>query len=348
MSLPFLQNRVSGSERAFLARQLATMLASGLPIDRAVAVLGNQTHNPYLASVLGQIETDLESGQPFSSAIVKHPKVFSRVFVNVIIAGEAVGKLAQVLEEMASRLEKEQEFMGKIKGALYYPLFIIFAMALVGVILMVKVVPQLKLVFAEANVELPFATRMLIGISDFLANQWWVAILVFMALVFAIRFYLRTSNGSQMMDTLILKLPTGLARDIYMARFTRTLALLVKSGTPIIESLTITAEVINNQLYADALKSASDEVSRGVPMSVPLSRSTLFPIIIPQMILVGEQTGRMEQVLESLADYFEQESSNELKSLSSLFEPAMIVVVGVGVAFMVFSIFIPIYSIAQF
>jgi len=348
MNIPFLKNRVTGSERAFLARQLATMLSSGLPIDRAVAVLANQTHNPYLASVLGQVGTDLEAGLPFSGAIAKYPRVFSRVFVNVIIAGEAVGKLAQVLEEMAKRLEDEQEFTGKIKGALYYPLFVLGAMILIGGVLIVYVIPQLKLVFEEAGVVLPLTTRVLIAISDFLASQWWLAILLIIGVMIGIRYYLRTSIGRRMMDSLVLRLPTGMARDIYMARFSRTLALLVKSGTPIIEALSITAEVINNQLYAETLQAARDEIARGVPMSVPLSRSVLFPIIIPQMILVGEQTGRMDQVLESLADYFEQESNTKLKSLSSLFEPVMIVIVGLGVAFMVFSIFIPIYSIAQF
>lgn len=348
MNLPFFKNRVTGSERAFLARQLATMLSSGLPIDRAVAVLANQTHNAYLATALGQVGTDLEAGLPFSGAITKHPRIFSKVFVNVIIAGEAVGKLAQVLEEMAKRLEDEQEFTSKIKGALYYPLFVLGAMILIGGVLIVYVIPQLKLVFEEAGVTLPLTTRILIAISDFLSHQWWLAIILVAGLVFGLRVYLRTALGRRMMDTVVLRLPTGMARDIYMARFSRTLALLVKSGTPIIEALSITAEVINNQLYAETLQAARDEIARGVPMSVPLSRSPLFPIIIPQMILVGEQTGRMDQVLESLADYFEQESNTKLKSLSSLFEPVMIVLVGLGVAFMVFSIFIPIYSIAQF
>lgn len=348
MNIPFLSNRVSGNQRAFLARQLATMLSSGLPIDRAVAVLGNQTRNEYLAQVLSQIGSDLEAGLPFSGTIAKHPKVFSKVFVNVVIAGEAVGKLAEVLEEMASRLEEEQQFSSRIKGALYYPGFILFAMAVIGGILMVNVIPQLQTVFDEAAVELPWSTRLLISISTFLSEQWYIAILILVLLMIGLVYFLRSKTGKDLVDSLALKLPTGIARDLYMARFTRTLSLLVKSGTPIIEALAITAEVINNHLYADFLKATSDEVSRGVPLSVPISRNPLFPLIVPQMILVGEQTGRMDQVLESLADYFEQETNSKIKSMSSLFEPMMIVIVGLGVAFMVFAIFIPIYSIAQF
>lgn len=348
MTIPFIGNRVSGSERAFLARQLATMLTSGLPIDRAVAVLANQTHHEYLHQVLTQIGSDIEAGLPFSGAIAKHPRVFSKVFVNVVIAGEAVGKLAEVLEELATRLEQEQEFTSKIKGALYYPVFILLAMVVIGIILMVRVIPELKVVFDDAGVPLPFSTRLLIATSTFLANQWWLALLILVLIGTVIRFYLRSDSGRRLLDVIATRLPSGVGRDLYMARFARTLALLVKSGTPIIEALSITAEVMNNSLYAETLFNARDEISRGVPMSVPISRSPLFPLIIPQMILVGEQTGRMDQVLENLADYFEQETGTKIKSLSSLFEPIMIVIVGLGVAFMVFAIFIPIYSIAQF
>ncbi len=348
MHLPFLPNRISTAERAFVARQLATMLTSGLPIDRAVAILANQIGNRYLVTVFKQIETDLEAGLAFSATIVKHPKVFNRVFVNVIIAGEAVGKVAEVLQEMAGRLEKEQEFSAKIKGALYYPIFILVAMTVIGIILMVKVVPEFRSVFEEADVTLPLMTQLLISISEFLAHQWWLALIFFGLIVTVIRLYLKTEKGKLMLDYLAIRFPTGLGKDLYMARFSRTLGLLSSSGTPIIEALSITAEVINNRHYSRVLETARDEVARGIPLSVPLSKSAIFPLIVPQMVLVGEQTGRFDQVLGSLAEYYEEETSTKLKALSSLFEPVMIVIVGLGVAFMVFSIFIPLYTIARF
>ncbi len=346
--LNFFRNRVSAADRAFIARQLATMLSSGLPIDRSIAVLANQFGGGHLVDAFHQIETDLEAGLAFSAALAKHPQIFNKVFVNVVMAGEAVGKVAEVLEELANRLEKDQEFLSQIQGALYYPAFVFVAMISITVVLMVKVIPQFRSVFVEANVPLPFLTNLLISVSTFMAQRWYIVLAGLVVLIFCIRAYLSTQKGQQTLDYLAIHLPTGLVKYLYMARFTRTLALLVQSGTPIIEALTITAEVVNNRLYARVILQAKDDVARGIPLSTPLSKSVLFPVIVPQMILVGEQTGRLDQVLDSLADYFEQETNTRIKAVASLFEPIVIVLVGLGVAFIVFAIFLPIYSIARF
>lgn len=347
-TVPFFTHRITAADRAFVARQLATMMTSGLSIDRASAVLANQVASAVLADIFRQIEADLEAGLSFSKAIVKHPRVFNKVFVNVIIAGEAVGKVAEVLQEMALRLEKEQEFTSKIRAALYYPLFVFVATLLIGIALMIWVIPQFKEVFIEAGVDLPLTTSLLITLSEFLATNWWVMILALVLLIVFLRFYLASPQGKLTLDFLSLRFPGGLAKDLYMTRFNRTLALLLQSGTPIIEALAITSEVINNRFYAETVMRAKDDIARGIPLSVPLSKSPLFPLIVPQMVLVGEQTGRLDSVLTSLADYYEQETDVKLKALSSLFEPAMIIVVGGAVAFIVFSIFIPLYTIAQF
>lgn len=344
----FFKNRVTAADKAFVARQLATMLASGLPIDRSVAVLANQFSNGYLGEVFHQIETDLEAGLSFSSAIMKHPRVFNKVFVNVVMAGEAVGKVAEVLEELAGRLEKDQEFSSKLQAAMYYPAFLFVAMIAITIVLMVKVIPQFKSVFAEANVPLPLVTNILITMSTFMAQRWYIVVLAVVVVVLAVRAYLSTKKGQQLLDYLAIYFPTGIIKYLYMSRFTRTLALLVQSGTPIIEALSITAEVVNNGLYQAVILNAKDDVARGIPLSTPLSKSQLFPVIVPQMILVGEQTGRLDQVLNSLADYFEEETDTRIKAVSSLFEPIVIVFVGLGVAFIVFAIFLPIYSIARF
>lgn len=348
MNIPFLKNRVSGNEKAFLARQLATMISSGLTIDRAIAILGNQTTNTYLKEVLKQIDTDLEAGLPFSTAMAKHPKVFNRVFVNVVIAGEAVGKVAEVLSEMAERLEKDQELGSKLRAALYYPVFIFVAMIVVGILVVARVVPQLETLFTEAKVALPWTTQLLISVSHFLEGFWWLAILGIIGLIVAFRLAIATPKGKEFSDGIALKLPVALVKDMYMARFTRTLSLLLQSGTPIIESLAITGEVMNNRYYSTILVEAKDEISRGIPLSVPLSKSPLFPIVVPQMIAVGEQSGRLDQVLNTMANYYEEEANTKIRALSSLFEPAMILVIGIAVAFIVFSVFMPIYQIAQF
>lgn len=347
-SIPFLTNRVSVSDRSFMTRQLATMLSSGLAIDRAIAVLATQVGNQYLKSVFAQIESDLEAGLTFSKAIAKHPRVFNRVFVNVVMAGEAVGKVAEVLEEMATQLEKEHEFLGKFWGALYYPILIMVGIVVVGLVMIIKIVPQFREVFLEANVPLPLTTQFLIAFSEFISTRWYIALTILIAAGFGLRVYLQTARGQQFLDWLALYVPTGILRYFYMARFTRTLALLTQSGTPIIEALGITSEVVNNSFYSEEIRIAKDEVSRGIPLSVPLSKSKIFPTIVPQMVLVGEQTGRMDEVLGHLADYYEEETNNKLKALSSLFEPIMLIIVGLGVAFIVFAIFIPIYSIARF
>lgn len=348
MKLPFLKSRVSVADRAFVARQLATMLTSGLPIDRAVAILGHQVGGVYLSQVFQQVAHDLEAGLAFSTALAKHPKIFNRVYLNVIIAGESVGKLAEVLQEVASRLERENEFTGRIKAALYYPLFILAAMIVIGIIMMITVVPQFKQIFEEAKIALPFSTNVLITVSDFMAKQWLLTILLVIGSILALNYFLHSQRGKYVVDFLTLRIPTGIGKDVYMSRFTRTLSLLSRSGTPIIEALSITGEVMNNHYYSGVLAQARDEISRGIPLSVPLSKNSVFPVIVPQMILVGEQTGRMDDVLNNLAEYYEEETSNKLKALQSLFEPAMLILVGLGVAFMVFAIFIPMYSITRF
>ncbi|MEK7461333.1 MAG: type II secretion system F family protein [Patescibacteria group bacterium] len=344
---PF-RNRVSVAERAFVARQLATMLTSGLAIDRAVAILAHQTGNRYLADIFDQISKDLESGLAFSTAAAKFPRLFNRVYLNVVIAGESVGKLAEVLQEVAGRLERENEFTSRIRAALYYPIFILVAMVLIGIILMITVVPEFKSVFSEANIPLPLTTTILIAVSDFLAAQWLLTIFGFIALVYGFLYYVRSKQGKYLLDFMSLRIPTGIGVDVYMSRFARTLALLSRSGTPIIEALTITAEVINNRFYAAVLAEARDEIARGIPLSVPLSKNQIFPVIVPQMVLVGEQTGKMDDVLTNLADYYEEETSNKIKALQSLFEPAILILVGLAVAYLVFAIFIPLYSITRF
>ncbi|MBI2590015.1 type II secretion system F family protein [Candidatus Berkelbacteria bacterium] len=347
IDIPFLNN-VSVREKSFLARQLATMLASGLALNRAVAILVAQTQNKTLKTALQGIETDLEGGLPFSGAIAKHPKIFDRVFVNVVISGESVGRLADVLNQLADQLEKDSGFMNRVKGALAYPAFVFVAMIVVGAITMVYIIPQLQSVFEEAGAELPFLTRMIIAISHFLQNYWWL-IIIFVVVGLAVgRTYFRSKAGERLWGLIQLHLPGHLGYDIYMARFNRTLGMLVQAGTPIIEAISVTASVMDNLLYREYLAAAADQVKRGVPLSVPLQKTALFPLIVGQMIAVGEQTGRLDQILLKLAEYYEEEADSKIKQLSSLIEPIVIVLIGVGVGILVYAILVPIYNIAQF
>ncbi len=346
INLKFLQ-KVTVKEKAFMARQLATMLASGLTLEKALQVISNQTKNPLLKQTIEGVKADLEAGSTFSSAISKYPKVFDKVFVNIVISGEAVGRLAEVLDRLAGQIEAQSDFISKIKGALLYPAFILIAMIIIAIIMMIKVVPELQSVFAETGAQLPWTTQALISLSDSMINFWWVYLLVLILIVLGVRYFLKTDMGQYWLSKIEIGIPGGLGKDIYMARFTRTLGMLVGSGTPILEALNITADAMNNKIYAEKLKSAASQVERGVPLSVPIENSGVFPLIVPQMIAVGEQTGKLDESLEQLAKYYEEESSDQIKNLSSLFEPVLIVIIGLGVAFLVFSILLPIYQVAQ-
>lgn len=338
---------VSGRDRAFFARQLATMLASGLPINKAVGILASQAKQDRLATILSAIESDLETGASFSQAAAKHPEMFDRVFISVILAGEQVGRLADVLSQLAGQLERDVSFVSRVRGALAYPLFVVGAMGVVGTIMIITIVPQLEDIFREANAELPWTTSAILTLSRFLQQYWWLALLAIVGLVAFLVTYLRSKAGERILGKVMIHLPQGLGYDIYMARLTRTLGMLVQSGTPIIEALTVTSAVVDNVFYQELLLDAVEQVKRGVPLSVPLGRSPLIPAIVGQMVSVGEQTGRLDQILLNLAEYYEEEAGEKLKQISSLVEPLVIVVVGAGVGFLVYSILVPIYNIAQ-
>lgn len=343
---PFLRS-VPLRDKAFLARQLSTMLDSGLPLAQALSIIGIQTQNDLLREALASIVHDLEHGYPFSQAIAKHPKVFNRVFIAAVKAGEASGKLDVVLGELANQLEKDTEASAKIRGAMIYPVFILCAMAVVVVVMTVKIIPQLKDVFAENNAQLPWTTKTVIWLSDSMINYWWVYIIVILMLFYGARAYLKTVDGRQNWNKLKIKMPVlgQINQGVYISRFARTLGMLIGAGVPIIEALRIVADIMDNDIYRDGILEVVNEVSRGVPMSVPLQRNKNFPMIISQMALVGEQTGKMDEVFGKLAKYYEGQTDEAIKGVSSLLEPVVLVVIGVGVAFLIFSIIMPIYGL---
>ncbi len=340
-------DRVTIKDKAFIARQLATMLSSGLTLDKALGILKSQMQKPFLKKTLEDVAKSLEMGKTFSEALKKHPKVFDKIFVNVVISGEAVGKLAEVLVRLADQLEQQSAFMTKIQGALYYPVFIIVTMGIIMIIMMINVIPPLKDVFDEFGTQLPWTTQALIGLSDFLAKYWVLIFVTVFVLAVIIYYFFRTKQGKIIFDNFMINYTMGLGKDVYMARFARTMSMLIQAGTPIIEAISITGEVMNNLVYQAVLARTIKQIEKGIPMSVQLEKSDKFPILIPQMISVGERTGKLEQVLGNLAKYYERESDAKVRALTSLFEPMIIILIGLGVAFIVFSIIVPIYQIAE-
>lgn len=343
-----LFNKVSGRDKAFLARQLSTMLASGLPINRAVGILIEQERNPKMKKVLSEVQKDLEAGIAFSASIAKHPEIFDRVFVNVAISGEAVGNLAKVLSQLADQMERSVDFNSKVRGAFAYPAFIVAVMFIVGFIMMIFVVPQLRTIFDDAGVELPFATRVVVAISGFLGSYWYFVIIGLIIMVAGIWVYFRSKAGERVFDKVKIHLPSSLGYDIFMARLSRTLGMLIEGGTPIIEALDVTSTVMNNVYYKDLLQKSIEDIKKGTPLSATLGQTSLIPALVYQMISVGEQTGQLDQILNRLAVYYEDSVDTKLKNIVALVEPIIIVVIGVGVGFLVYSIIVPIYNIAQF
>jgi type IV pilus assembly protein PilC len=342
-------NRIGIKEKSRFSRQLATMINAGLPLVQALNIILIQTKNGNFKSIINAIIKDVESGFSFSSAIAKHPKAFNRVYVSIVKSGEATGKLDEVLMELADQQEKDATFSGKVKGALAYPIFIICAMVGVGVIMMIKVVPTVEEVFTESGAELPMATKILMALSHFLVGYWYLALGILVAIYAAIKLFLMTPGGKEMFDRFAIKVPvfSDTVISVMMSRLTRTLALLISSGIPILEAIQIVSEAMDNSVYRKGLERVRDQVERGVPMSVPIQKDKNFPILFGQMVAVGEQTGQVDAMLSNMARFFTEEAETKLKSITSLIEPLVMVILGVGVAFIIFAILVPIYNISS-
>lgn len=343
-------SRVNTSDKALLARQLATMLSAGLAIDQSFKILATQSRNAALREAYAGIIADLEQGQSLAQALSKHNKIFDPVFIAIVRSGETTGKIDTVLDQLATRLELSQEFNSKIKSAMYYPIFILITMVAIIFLMMIYIIPSLQSVFTENNIPLPLATRIIMAMSSFTVHFWWLELLVLAALIIGFWFFFRSSRGGSLWDRLKIKIPffNNLFILIYMSRFCRTISMLTTAGVPIIETIAITSDVIQNKVYSRKLKDVTAQIERGIPMSVPMQREpALFPPMVSEMVLVGEQTGKMGQILNRLAEYYEKEADSKIKGMASLIEPLLIVVIGAGVGFLVFAVIMPIYSIAQ-
>lgn len=343
-------SRVSTKEKAFFTRQLAVMISAGLAVDNCIRLLKMQTKNPAFQKILEKVHSDVIAGKPLSDSLSQFPKVFNTFFVAVVRSGETLGKLDVVLTHLADQMELFQSFTSKIRSAMAYPIFIVVAMVGVVVMMMVKVIPALKDVFAEAGAQLPWATRAVIAISNFLVDSWWLLlIIIFFLVVVGLYFFRYTKIGRLWWDTLKIRTPlvNYISYDIYMARFSRTMSMLIQAGVPIIEAIKITISVVNNLVYTRILKNVILQVERGIPMSVPLEKEKDITILTSQMIMIGEQTGRLEMLLGKVAQYYEEETDNKIKTISNLIEPVTIVIIGAGVGFILYSILYPIYSLTS-
>ncbi|MBI3495185.1 type II secretion system F family protein [Candidatus Berkelbacteria bacterium] len=346
MTLPSF-NRVSFEDKVVFTRQLATMLESGIHLVQALGIVRQQVRNQHFIVVLNRIEAGLQEGVSLSSNLAKFPDIFDRVYLNVVRSGEASGQLDNVLKELANKLERESDFRSKIRNALIYPTFILVVMIGVAILATVKIIPQLEAVFTESAIPLPISTKLIIAISDLIIHRWPLMILILVGIVVVVQYFFRSSQGQLFIDHLQVFDPTGLSQKVLMARFARTLGMLLTAGVPIVEALNVVGDVMSNRYYEEALKTVALDLERGIPMSAPLSKDKLFPAYIAQMVLIGEQTGKIDQVLMGIAEHYEELTDSAFKTITTIFEPAVIVLIGISVGVLVFSIIVPIYQITQ-
>lgn len=340
-------NRVSFDELVIATRQLATMIDSGLVLSESLDILVTQQTNVNFKKVLETVSRDLKSGLDLGSALRKHPNVFPPLYCSLVKAGEQAGNLDVILNEMANNLERDREFRSRVRSAMIYPIMIILMMLVVVTVMMVFVIPKLTSLYSQSDAELPLPTKILIGSSTFIINYWWVIVGVIIVAALAFQKWVTTPEGKYNFDAILLKVPLvgRVIRGTALTNFTRTFGLLTTAGVPILDSISIVAEVIGNTVYRRALLETRMGVERGLTMSAQLQMVGVFPAIVFQMYKVGEETGKIDKVSFKLADYFEAEADHLVKNLTVIIEPLILVVLGVGVAFLVLSIILPIYKL---
>lgn len=345
--LDSITNRVSFSELVIVTRQLATMIESGLVLSESIDILEEQQNPGKLKKVLGEVSRDLKSGLDLASSFRKHPEVFPPLYSNLIKAGEQAGNLDVVLTQMASNLEKDREFRSKVRGALIYPIMIIVMMFIVICVMLFFVIPRLTSLYTQSNIELPLPTKILIGTSDLFIHYWWLMLIFIIIGGFSFRKWISTSSGRLIFDRILLKTPVvgKIIKGTALTNFTRTFGLLTTAGVPILEALSIVKDVIGNSVFKLALQQTYGGVERGLTFSAQLEAVGVFPKIIPQMFRVGEETGKVDKVAFKMADYFESEVDNLVKNITVIIEPAILMILGVGVAFLILSIILPIYKL---
>jgi type IV pilus assembly protein PilC len=335
---------------AIFSRQFSTMVNAGLSLVRVLSILEQQTSNKKLREVAAQVRLDVEAGRPLSEALARHPKVFSSLYVNMVRAGETGGVLDEVLNRIATFLEKEQALRQKVKAAMVYPALLTVA-ALAGLMFMtIVILPQFQNLFRELGGEgsLPLPTQIAMAVSVVIRRFWYLVFGGIALLTWALRRYLRTPQGRARYDRLKLRLPAlgDLNRKIVVARFSRTLGTLIASGVPIMQSLEVVAKAIDNTVIGEAVDAVRASIREGQSIAIPLQFSGVFPPMVVQMTKVGEETGQLEQMLEKVADFYDVEVETTVQSLTSLLEPILIIFMGVVVGAMVISLYLPIFSLA--
>jgi type IV pilus assembly protein PilC len=342
-------NHVPLKDKVQIIRQLATMINAGLPISQSLKTLEEQLTKKNVNRILAQAYSDVESGLPLSVALSRFPETFPALDITLISSGETSGTLDKSLLRLANQLEKQQSINRKIRGAFIYPSVVITVVIIVAAIMVIYVMPQMEDLYTTFGASLPFLTRTLISLSHFVTRFGIFIVIILIAATVYLRVMVKRPSGKKVWDNFKINIfgISILLKKLYMSRFSRTLAGLVSSGVALLDSLDITSRAIGNVIYEEKIKSAAEQVKSGVALSDTLKGDPLFPPVVPQMIGVGEETGEMDNMLENMADYFEEEVDQAVKNISTLIEPAVIVILAVLIAIMLLAIMMPIYQIGR-
>lgn len=339
---------VSQKEQMIFFRQLATLIEARVPIVSSLDTIGEQSENRYLRIIVKEMSDDIGDGMPFSDALEKHKDVFSPLTINMIRAGEISGSLQKSITFVADNIEKNYQLTAKIKGALYYPMFVLLVAFIIGFLVVTFILPKITIMIRDLRVPVPWYTSVLIATGDFMSAYWWAVLMAIFAAVAGFAYYIRTEAGKREFEEVVLRIPVigTLAQNIYITRFSENLSALLNGGIPVVRALMIVSEVIGNQVFKRIILKAAEEVKAGGTMSTVLVRHSDIPPIVSQMIRIGEETGSLSKVLKSVGMFYNQEVDNMTKNLTALIEPVLIVILGIGVGILVVGVLMPIYNIA--
>ena len=339
--------RITTKDKVVFTRQLATLIGAGLPLAQSLRTVQEQTTNKRMQEIVQEIISDVEGGKSLSDSFAKHPEAFNKVYVALVSAGETSGTMDDSLKRLAAQQEKDAAMMSKIRGAMMYPSIVLVVIILVIGFMLFTVVPQVEGLYRDLNKELPFVTLAMIKVANFFSSLWWLVILAMIIGGYFLAQYLKTEQGIRTKDIFKLNVPLfkGMFRKMYMARFARTGQVLLSTGVPMLDMLRITADAVNNVIISESILRASDKVKGGKALSASLSNEDYFLAMVPQMIKIGEQSGKIDEMMGKTAQVYEDELDEEIRALSTMIEPVLMVFLAIVAGTMVAAILLPIYSL---
>ncbi len=345
----FLKPSVKPKELVLFSRQLSTLVSAGVPLVQGLTILEEQVETKVFREIIHNIREDIEAGQSITDALAKHPRTFEELYVSMIKAGEVGGILDVILERLSSYLEAAEDLKGKVKSAMMYPLVVSTIAAGVTIFLLIFVIPTFQKIFEGFGAELPGITQMVINASDFLKKFWYLVIISPIVLVVGMKYLRRSETGKLITDRIVLKLPIFgiIMKKVAVAKFTRTLSTLIKSGVPILQALETVAKTAGNKVIEIAVMTSRESIKEGERIATPLRKAQVFPPMVVQMVSIGEETGNLDSMLAKIADFYDSEVDAAVKALTSMIEPLIIVAMGLVIGFIVIAMFLPMFSLGD-